>query len=119
MDNIVMFPTGHARGLDRQITARCKRNAPMPIEAIFEPEPDSEVSLYRAILLQVVIDIASNSNESGTLKRKQEAELWLTSSMFEQVCSAAGYTTDYVVSRINAAKERDFQWRAVYSPLVA
>lgn len=112
MSVVIVLANGYARGLDRPVSAKCRKSSPLPIELVFEPEVGSEEALYRAVLLQVVTDIASKDQKTGHRKCKEEAELWLQSSMFEQVCVAAGWTADYVRSRIEFARHNDFQWRA-------
>lgn len=66
---------------------------------------------YRAILLQMIQDIASESKKVEVVGYKREARNWLKSPDFIVVCELADYDPDYVRRKIDEAANRNFQWR--------
>lgn len=74
---------------------------------------DHEPCLWRAVIVQALLDAASSSRKSEARRTRSAAMDWLLSntSDFELVCDNAGLDPDYVRSRARAALARGFEWR--------
>jgi hypothetical protein len=72
-----------------------------------------EVALWRAVLLQVILDAKSNSGKRDALYHKEDAQHWLREERqaFNEICELA-YLDPYLTRvKIENAAERDFRWR--------
>ena len=75
----------------------------------------SERALWRAVIVQALMDAACGSKKPEALQAKQEAEIWLRGNSldFMTVCHHAGFEPRYLQKMIRTALERNCQWRAL------
>lgn len=73
-----------------------------------------EQALWRAVILQALVDAVSQSAKDDTMRLRQEARRWLLlkGDDFDQVCHLAGYAPDYIRRQVRLALARGCQWRA-------
>lgn len=73
-----------------------------------------ERALWRAVILQALLDAASNSHKPEARFAKQEAIHWLTgnSENFKTVCDHAGENPAYIRRLAREALARQCAWRA-------
>lgn len=79
-----------------------------------EPLSHEEISIraiYRAILAQVVSDLASKSKKKDAIKAREDAERWIGSGAFIDCCLNAGWTPEGFMRNLKFAQERGYQWR--------
>ena len=73
------------------------------------------ISLWRAVLLQALIDASSNSKKKIFRKRKIEAQIWLSSKKNKQdlefICALAGLDFKKSQENITKALLNNCQWR--------
>lgn len=74
---------------------------------------DREVSLWKAVILQALLDAGSNSSTKYMVKAKREALQWLfgNSIDFEDVCCMCDLDPRYVRRKVAYARSSDFTWR--------
>lgn len=90
--------------------SRKRRTKAEPINtSLYEFEAD--VAVWKAVICQVLRDIASDNKKSEFLQARQQAEEWLGTMDFDEVCVMAGFDPAYVQRRIKEARGRNFQWR--------
>ena len=72
-----------------------------------------EQALWRAVILQALLDAKSESSKPELQYHKRIAHSWLTSGSgdFHEVASLAGFESNGLRIRINAALKRNCQWR--------
>jgi hypothetical protein len=73
-----------------------------------------EQGMWRAVIVQALMDASSNSAKKENLQAKQEALVWLrgNSADFATVCYYAGFEPDFVKMMARKALERNCVWRA-------
>lgn len=73
-----------------------------------------EQALWRAVIVQALMDAGSNSQKMEAKYEKSQAECWLTSYSedFRIVCDFAGFTADYVRTKSKQALARGCKWRS-------
>ncbi len=73
-----------------------------------------EQAVWRSVIMQALIDAASNSKKKENMQWKEEALIWLrgTSADFYTVCQNAGYEPEYVREIAADAIKRNCIWRA-------
>jgi hypothetical protein len=73
-----------------------------------------EQAMWRAVIVQALMDASSNSAKKENLQAKQEALVWLrgNSADFATVCYYAGFEPDFVKMMARKALERNCVWRA-------
>ncbi len=87
------------------------------LEGIINSENNSsikgDISLWRAVITQALMDAGSNSKKMEMRKAKAEAISWLSGSCddFETVCSYAHLNPDYVKTKAKYAIARGCVWR--------
>lgn len=74
-----------------------------------------ERSLWRAVVVQALMDAANGSPKAEAVQSRREAIAWLrgTSRDFLTVAYHAGYEPDYLRRMVQAALEGNFHWRAL------
>lgn len=74
----------------------------------------SEQAVWRAVIVQALMDASSNSKKQENIQSKQEALVWLrgNSQDFATVCHHAGYDPEFVRDMARKAIERGCNWRA-------
>ncbi len=74
----------------------------------------AEQATWRAVIVQALMDAASNSKKKENLQAKEEALVWLrgNSTDFLTVCHYAGFEPEFVRMMAKKALERDCIWRA-------
>lgn len=90
------------------------------VPGIMEPDQEpydavrGERAVWRAVILQALMDAACMSHKKENQQAKQEAMVWLrgTSPDFVQVCHFAGFEPEYVRRMIRGCLERNCTWRA-------
>ena len=72
-----------------------------------------EQSLWRAVIVQALMDASSLSKKPENRQHKKEALIWLrgTSEDFHRVCHYAGFEPSCARQMIQEALERGCQWR--------
>lgn len=72
-------------------------------------------SIWRAVIVQALMDASTNSKKSENLQSKQDALIWLrgNSKDFLTVCDYAGFEPSFVRDMCKKALERGCQWRAL------
>lgn len=73
-----------------------------------------EQALWRAVIVQALMDASSNSKKKENLQSKEEALVWLrgTSRDFVAVCHHAGFEPEFVREMARRALSRECVWRA-------
>jgi len=74
-------------------------------------ERRSERAIWRAVIVQVLQDLGSNSRKPEAKRAKKQAEAWLYSEDFETVCDLAGFCPLYIRKELYHARKRQFAWR--------
>lgn len=74
----------------------------------------SEQAVWRAVIVQALMDASSNSKKQENLQSKQEALVWLrgNSKDFLEVCQNAGFEPEFVRDMAKKALEKGCAWRA-------
>lgn len=74
----------------------------------------SEQAIWRAVIVQTLMDASSNSKKKENLQWKEEALIWLrgNSRDFMEVCHYAGFEPEFVRDTAKRALQRDCLWRA-------
>lgn len=72
-----------------------------------------EQALWRAVIVQALMDAASLSHKAENLNHRREALIWLRgrSEDFHRVCHYAGLDPDCTREMIRGALERGCAWR--------
>ncbi|MFO1241901.1 MAG: hypothetical protein U1E36_01660 [Rickettsiales bacterium] len=72
-----------------------------------------EESMWRAVIVQALMDASSLSRKPENQFHKREALIWLrgTSEDFHRVCHFAGFEPSFVRQLVKEALERGCQWR--------
>lgn len=78
------------------------------------PPIRSEVALWRAVIVQALMDAASRSRKPDAMYHKNEAAAWLTGGGrdFALVCEHAGFNPFYVRRMAKRAMLAGCKWRA-------
>lgn len=73
-----------------------------------------ERGVWRAVILQALIDAACLSHKKESIQSREEALIWLrgTSQDFYTVCHYAGFEPEYVRRMVRGCLERQCSWRA-------
>lgn len=73
-----------------------------------------EQALWRAVIVQALMDAGSNSQKMEARYEKSQAICWLStySEDFKVVCDFAGLSADYVRTKSLKAMARGCKWRA-------
>lgn len=73
----------------------------------------TEQSIWRAVLVQALMDASSNSKKKENIQWKEEALIWLRgkSQDFLMVCHYAGFEPEFVRLMAKRALQRDCVWR--------
>lgn len=73
-----------------------------------------EQALWRAVIVQALMDAGSNSQKMEAKYEKSQAECWLTGygEDFKVVCDFAGFNADYVRTKSKQALARGCKWRS-------
>lgn len=73
-----------------------------------------EQALWRAVIVQALMDASSNSKKKENIQAKEEALIWLrgNSKDFATVCCRAGYEPSFVRDMAKQALESNCIWRA-------
>jgi hypothetical protein len=88
------------------------------VMALIDPQEHlgirGEQALWRAVIVQALMDAGSQSGKMEAQYEKSQATCWLTgySEDFKVVCDFAGFTADYVRSKSRQAIARGCKWRA-------
>ncbi len=74
-----------------------------------------EQSMWRAVIVQALMDAACGSKKYEAQQARNEALIWLrgTSQDFATVCYYAGYEPEFVRKMVQRALENGCQWRAL------
>ena len=90
---------------DQEDLKHDNRGADLEDMLLMEPvhQAQSEQSLWRAIILQMMTDALSNSQKSDHQRFKRDAWHWLTSHSrdFRMVCDYAGYDPKWLQEQVN------------------
>lgn len=68
-------------------------------------------SLWRATIVQVCLDLTSNSQTGEAIKARREAEIYFRSKDFITICDYANLNPDYVREKVKAYIDKGAQWR--------
>jgi hypothetical protein len=79
----------------------------------FQNLQKSESGLWKAVIMQAVLDIMSSSKRSSEILAKNSARDWFNkkNSNFITVCSYANLDYEWVLKRVNFALENPRTWR--------
>lgn len=82
-----------------------------------EREIPPEVALWRAVIMQQLVDAKSNSKQPYLKRRKKDALLWLkgNSQDFHDVCMMANYHPENIRKKARCALANNCHWRK-YNP---
>lgn len=74
-----------------------------------------EQAMWRAVIVQALMDAACGSQKYEAQQARQEALVWLrgTSQDFATVCYYAGFEPEFVRKMVRQALENGCQWRAL------
>ena len=74
----------------------------------------SEQGVWRAVIVQALMDASSNSAKKENLQAKEEALVWLRGNSvdFASVCYFAGFEPEFVKQMAKQALQRNCVWRA-------
>lgn len=74
-----------------------------------------ERAMWRAVIVQALMDASCGSKKPEALQNKQEALIWLrgTSRDFATVAYHAGFTPEYLRRMVQEALENNCSWRAL------
>lgn len=72
-----------------------------------------ETALWRAVIVQALMDASSQSGKMEARYEKSKSCCWLTSYSddFKTVCDLAGFPPEYVRHRSQQALKRNCKWR--------
>lgn len=89
-------------------------NAPSEDTEAFNPV-HAEQALWRAVIVQALMDAASGSDKYEAAQARNEAVIWLrgSSADFATVCYYAGYDPEFVRMMVKKALENGCRWRAL------
>lgn len=75
---------------------------------------DSEQGVWRAVIVQALMDASTNSAKKENLQAKSEALVWLRGNSidFASVCQFAGFEPEFVKDMAKQALQRNCVWRA-------
>ncbi len=75
---------------------------------------DCEQGVWRAVIVQALMDASSNSAKKESLQAKEEALVWLRGKSidFASVCHYAGFEPSFVKEMARQALQRNCIWRA-------
>ena len=75
---------------------------------------DCEQGVWRAVIVQALMDASSNSAKKENIQVKEEALVWLRgkSTDFASVCHYAGFEPSFVKEMARQALLRNCVWRA-------
>jgi hypothetical protein len=78
-------------------------------------------SLWRAVILQAIIDILNNSSRTENKIAKIEAKQWVfqDNEHFSQICYLAGYTTQYVREKIMKIMRKNLASKIIINRIYA
>lgn len=85
----------------------------------FEAEPanpvQQEQAMWRAVIVQALMDAACGSQKYEAQQARNEALIWLrgTSQDFATVCYYAGYEPDFVRRMVKKSLDEGCRWRAL------
>lgn len=70
-------------------------------------------ALWRAVILQAILDARTISRKRRKRKLKTKAELWIfqDEENFPLVCSLAAYDVDWIRRKLREAFQSNYQWR--------
>lgn len=87
--------------------------AEIEIESLMRPdgEPSAEERVWRAVIVQAIMDARSTSTVSGERIAREAARAWFGTSDFYAVCDRAGLDPDYALARAIRALDPNFNWR--------
>ena len=68
-------------------------------------------SLWRAVILQAVLDAKSKSLRPEYTRARRMALAWFGTSDFNDVCDLADWDPEHVLDMIRTAQRRNFVWR--------
>lgn len=83
--------------------------------------PRAEQAMWRAVILQAMVDAVSKSSKPETVRARKAALTWLAgdSDDFVQVCEQAGWHADYVRKRVYEALSRHEEVAPYQTPATA
>lgn len=72
-----------------------------------------EVSLWRAVILQAILDRITQSKRIENIKARKDAEKWfdIKNEDFVTVCRFATLNPDFVIKQVNYALKHQDEWR--------
>jgi hypothetical protein len=72
-----------------------------------------ECALWKAVIMQAVLDVMSNSKRASEILAKNTARDWLSekNANFIKVCGYAGLSPNWVIKKIEYALENPRIWR--------
>ena len=74
---------------------------------------NSEAALWKAVIMQAVLDVMTNSERAADILAKKVANDWLNpkNANFIKVCSYAGLEPNWVIKKIRFAITNPRTWR--------
>lgn len=111
-----MLKAGYAKGLEPSLTAWCKEPRRYCLATNNWPEPFTHEqrlvrALYRAIILQAIQDLGSNSHKSEAKNAKRDAAAWIGTDDFKEICLRAGWTPEFILDKMNQVRVNGYSWR--------
>ena len=86
-------------------------------QSTFAGSANPETGLWRAVIMQALLDMRSQSNKPEAKRDRQEAILWFRRGQtdyevtFDMACDLADLDPQWVFEQGIAASRRNFQWR--------
>lgn len=107
---IIKCPPSVARGASPSKDV-CNRSGGSVYYSNETEHRQGEVSMWRAVILQAVLDAKSKSRRKKFVEAKEEALKWIfeENDGFREVCLLADFDPDQVRDKIKKAKFRDFR----------
>lgn len=86
------------------------------VESLEEKQDIPEVSLWRAVIMQSVLDIVCNATRPENISEKRHSKYWINSgnTNFRTVCEFANLEPDWVSRMIKRAVLNQSSWRRPY-----
>ena len=115
---LMILPAAHAKGAVTGANVGSKyKNTFVDTVPCDDPESERCHALWRAVIIQQIMDAKTTSRNPEKLSQKNCALEWLFHNKgdFTMVCDLAGWEPDYVRSLCVRAQKRGFRRRLVIS----
>ena len=114
---ITVCPPAGAHQMFFEPTARCSASqsrgfATQEMEEKELSHEDAKLqAMSRAVIVQVIMDMRSKSKKAEAIKAKRDAEIYIGSKDFVDVCLNANLSPEYVLRKIEERRSVNWNWR--------